>query len=81
MECTRCQGFMVKDLFLDCEGPRGHMWTTRWCCVHCGHAHNSVMEHNPLRRDGEILVFHSGEPDYDDDEVHLGREAIVNIAA
>ena len=72
---------MVKDLFLDLEGPRGHMGTASWCCVNCGHVHNSVIEHNPLGQDGKILVFQSGEPDYDDDEVHLGREAIVNIAA
>jgi hypothetical protein len=72
---------MVEDHFLDFEGAYGQMWTTGWRCVNCGRVHDSVIEQNHLARQEQVLVFPSSEPDYQDDEVHLGAESIIRLAA
>ncbi len=56
------------------------MWTTSWRCMNCGYVYDSVIEQNRLARQEQVLVLSSGEPDYQDDEVHLGSEAFVRIA-
>ncbi|MEO6308796.1 MAG: hypothetical protein ABIO96_11200 [Nitrospiraceae bacterium] len=81
MHCSRCQGLMVKDQLLDMEGGYGQMWTTSLRCVNCGRIHDSVIEQNHLVRQEKVLVFSSGEPDYQDDEVHLGAESIIRLVA
>ena len=81
MDCSRCRGFMVEDQFLDFEGAFGQMWTTSRRCVNCGHVYDSVIEQNRLVRQEKVLVFSSGEPDYQDDEVHLGAESFIRLAA
>ena len=75
MNCRRCQGLMMKDQFLDFEGTHGFMWTTCRRCVNCGHVCNPVIEPNRLAREA------SSEPDYQDDEVHLGAESFIRVAA
>jgi hypothetical protein len=40
-----------------------------------------VIEQNRLAQQEKVLVLPSGEPDYQDDEVHLGSEAFVRRAA
>ena len=81
MHCLRCHGFMVEDQLLDMEGAYGQMWTTSLRCMNCGHIHDSVIEQNRLVRQEKVLVFSSGEPDYQDDEVHLGAESFIRLAA
>ena len=81
MTCSRCRGLMAEDQLLDFEGTYGQMWTTGWRCVNCGHVHDSVIEQHRLARQEKVLVLPSGEPDYQDDEVHLGSEAFVRLAA
>ncbi len=81
MHCSRCHGFMVEDQFLDFEGPFREMWATGWRCVNCGRLHDGVIEQNRLVREANVLVFPSGEPDYQDEEVHLGAEAFIKKAA
>ena len=81
MDCSRCQGLMVENQLLDMEGAYGQMWTTSLRCVNCGRIHDSVVEQNRLVRQGKVLVFSSGEPDYQDDEVHLGAESFIRRAA
>jgi hypothetical protein len=72
---------MVEDQLLDFEGTQGFMWTTGWRCVNCGHVYDSVIEQNRLARQEQVLVLSNGEPDYQDDEVHLGAEAFIRRAA
>jgi uncharacterized Zn finger protein len=72
---------MIEDLFLDIQGTYGFMWTTSRRCVNCGHVYDSVIEQNRLAQQEKVLVLLSGEPDYQDDEVHLGSEAFVRRAA
>ncbi len=81
MTCSRCLGLMIEDQFLDLEGAYGEMWTTSLRCVNCGHIYDSVIEQNRQARQEKVLVFPSGEPEYQDDEVHLGAESIIRLAA
>jgi hypothetical protein len=81
MNCSRCRGLMVEDHFLDFEGGFGQMWATSWRCVNCGHVHDPVIDRNRLCRQEKALVCPSGEPDYQDDEVHLGAESFIKQAA
>jgi len=81
MTCSRCSGFMVEDHFLDLKGAYGEMWTTSWRCMNCGRVHDSVIEQHQPTRPKKALAFPSGEPDYQDDEVHLGVESFTRRAA
>ena len=81
MNCTRCQGLMIKDQLLDFDGTYGQMWATSWRCVNCGRIHDSVIEQNCLVRQGKILVLQSGKPDYRDDVVYLEAESRKRRAA
>jgi hypothetical protein len=72
---------MVEDHFLDLKGAFGEMWTTSWRCMNCGRVHDSVIEQHQSTRPKKALAFPSGEPDYQDDEVHLGVESITSRAA
>jgi uncharacterized Zn finger protein len=76
MSCTRCMGLMVQDHMIDFEGTSGYMWTKSWRCMNCGNVHDSVTEHN-RRLKAEPVIVTTGEPDYQDEEVHLGRESYL----
>jgi uncharacterized Zn finger protein len=63
------------------ESQYGEMWVRSLRCVNCGHVHDSVIEqHRPARQE-KVMALRSGEPDYQDDEVHLGAESIIRRAA
>ena len=81
MTCSRCSGLMVEDHFLDIQGAYGEMWTTSLRCMNCGHVHDAVIAQNRLAHQEKILVLPSGEPDYQDDDVHLGAESLIRQAA
>ena len=81
MNCSRCCGLMVKDHFMDFEGTIGHMWATGYRCMNCGHFQDSVIEQHRLAQQKQALALPSGEPDYQDDEVHLGAESFIARAA
>ena len=83
MTCSRCQGLMVETNLFDYDGSYGHMWATSMRCMNCGHVHDSVIaQHAKLQQAKvKILVGVSTEPDYQDDEVHLGAETFLRRAA
>lgn len=81
MTCSRCRGFMVEDQFLDLKGAFGEMWTTSWRCVNCGRIHDSVIEQHRLAPQEQALVLSSAEPDYQDEEIHLGADSFMRRAA
>jgi len=81
MSCSRCQGLMIEEHFLDMQGAFGEMWTTSLRCMNCGHVHDSVIEQHRLARQEKVVAHPSDEPDYQDDEVHLGAESIIRRAA
>lgn len=81
MNCIRCQGLMVQDLFFDYEGTSGHTWSTNQRCVNCGHAHDPVIEQNRIASLKKTLPLPAGEPDCQDNEVYLGPESYLSPAA
>jgi len=72
---------MVEDQLFDFEGTYGHMWTTSLRCMNCGHVHDPVIAQHRLARQEQVVVVSSREPDYQDDEVHLGAESFLRLAA
>ena len=60
MKCSRCDGLMVEDHFLDFEGAFREMWTRGCRCINCGAIHDLVIEHNRLDRQGTISLQLSG---------------------
>ena len=81
MHCSRCRGLMIEDRFLDMESTYGQMWAASLRCVNCGHIHDSVTEQHRVARPETVVALPSGEPDYQDDDVHLGAESIIRRAA
>ena len=81
MNCLRCRGLMIEDQFLDLEGAFGEMWATSFRCVNCGCVHDAVIEQHRQARHQKVLVTPSGEAEDQDDEVHLGAEAFIRLAA
>jgi hypothetical protein len=49
--------------------------------MNCGHVHDPVIEQHRRARQDKALALPSGEPDYQDEEVHLGAESFVSRAA
>ncbi len=72
---------MVEDQFLDLQGTSGQMWTASWRCMNCRHVYDSVIVQNRLTRQEKVLALPSGEPNYQDKEVHLGAESFIRRAA
>jgi len=72
---------MVEDHFLDFEGGFREMWIASWRCMNCGHVHDAVIEQNSLAQRKRVVMLPSGEPDYQDEEVHLGAESFIRYAA
>ena len=81
MTCSRCSGFMIEDHFLDMASQYGQMWTRSLRCVNCGRVHDSTIEQNRLLRQEKVLALPSGEPNYQDEEVHLGAESLIRRTA
>ncbi|MEO6306479.1 MAG: hypothetical protein ABIO96_08530 [Nitrospiraceae bacterium] len=81
MTCSRCCGFMVEDQLFDFEGAYRQMWATSLRCVNCGRIYDSVIEQHRLARPEQLVGLSSGEPDYQDDEGHLGAESIIRLVA
>jgi uncharacterized Zn finger protein len=77
MTCSRCSGLMIEDQFLDLESPYGQMWAASLRCANCGHVHDSAIEQHRLARQEKVVALPGGEPDYQDDEVHLGAESFI----
>ena len=46
MTCTRCQGCMAKDYFLDLMESSESMWMAGWRCLNCGNVFDPVVEKN-----------------------------------
>ena len=81
MNCSRCRGLMIEDQFLDLKRPYGQMWAASLRCGNCGHVHDSAIKQFHLARQEKGVARPSSEPDYQDDEVHLGAESIIRRAA
>jgi uncharacterized Zn finger protein len=46
MTCTRCQGCMAKDHFVNLMESAESMWIAGWRCLNCGNVIDPVIEQN-----------------------------------
>jgi hypothetical protein len=69
MICSHCGALLVEDRFLD--------WAARWRCLKCGHVHDSNQVQGHMMSEQARLLPRSSEPDYFDEEVHLGSESFI----
>ena len=56
MTCTRCQGCMAKDHFLDLMESAESMWLVGWRCLNCGNVLDPVLERNRRRQEMAAVV-------------------------
>ena len=81
MTCSCCLGLIVEGRFLDLKRRYGQMCAASLRCGNCGHVHDSaIKQFHPVRQE-KVVALPSSEPDYQDDEVHLGAESIIRRAA
>jgi len=80
MTCSRCRGLMVEDQLFDAEGTQGHMWTASMRCMNCGYIHDAMTVKNRRSQQVNARLVSSSEPDYLDEEVHLGAESFLRVA-
>jgi hypothetical protein len=78
MTCVCCLGLMMKHQFLDLASPYGQKWASSLRCGNCGHVHDSAIKQFHPGRQGKVPT---GEPDYQDDEVHVGAESFIRRTA
>jgi hypothetical protein len=69
MICSRCRGLVVEHRFVD--------WAARWRCLKCGHVQDSMSVQSYLEHQEKVSFLESAEPDYFDEEVHLGSESFI----
>lgn len=81
MTCLCCLRPMIENQFLDLKSPYGQMWAACLRCGNCGHVHSSAIKQFHPARQEKGVARPNGEPDYRDDEVHLGAESIIRHAA
>jgi hypothetical protein len=62
MTCTRCQGCMAKDHFIDLLESAESMWLAGWRCLNCGNVLDPVMERNRLGQGPAPVVSRARVP-------------------
>ena len=43
MCCQRCQGYMIRDAFMDLRDDTGRVWFEGWRCINCGEVVDPVV--------------------------------------
>lgn len=81
MTCTRCQGCMAKDHFLDLFESSEDMWLTGWRCLNCGHVYDSVMERNRLRQGLTAVVSNGKAPGHNRIGIQEEGDIMPGLAA
>jgi uncharacterized Zn finger protein len=81
MSCSRCQGLMVKEHFLDFDGTLGHMWACGYRCMNCGNVHDPIIEQHRRARPEPVLTVSTTDLDYSEDEFELDAHPVVRQAA
>jgi hypothetical protein len=81
MHCSRCQGLIVKNQFLDLDGDFGEMWAQSWRCVNCGHVHAPVIARNRLLPPAPVWGHSTGELAEAQDDTSLREEAFIRPTA
>jgi uncharacterized Zn finger protein len=81
MSCSRCQGLMVKEHFLDFDGTIGHMWANGYRCMNCGNVHDPIIEHHRRTRPEPVLTVSTGEFDYTEKSFDTDTHSVMKQAA
>ena len=81
MTCTRCQGCMARDHFLDLLESSEDMWLTGWRCLNCGHVFDPVMERNRLRQGRAAVVSTRQASGQDSIGIQEEGDALPGLAA
>ena len=77
MTCTRCQGHMTADHFIDMQESGGEWWTDSWRCINCGYVLDPVLEQN--RRKHRAALVAAAAPAQSAVEHRLARREQVEF--
>ncbi len=80
MNCSRCQGLMVREHFLDFDGTIGQMWASGHRCMNCGNASDTVIEQHRRARTQQTLVPLSDDIYYDEEYEHSTQDILMPAA-
>ena len=81
MSCSRCQGLMIRDHFLDFDGTIGHMWANGYRCMNCGNVHDPIIEQHRLARTQQMSAFQNDELGSRKNDLIADSETIMLRAA
>lgn len=81
MDCTRCQGLMTEDHFMDMEGTMGFMYMKGWRCLNCGHVADALIEANRRLQEATMLELTQETQKYKGEVVYLRGDAVRRLAA
>ena len=81
MSCSRCQGLMVKEHFLDFDGTIGHMWANGYRCMNCGNVHDPIIEQHRQVRPEPVLTVSTGQFDDTEEEFDTDTHPVMEQAA
>lgn len=81
MNCSRCDGFMVREHFLDFDGTIGHTRASGHRCMNCGNVQDPVIEHHRLARIQQKLVSPSNAIYNTNSEFQADTETVIRLAA
>ncbi|MBH0208597.1 MAG: hypothetical protein HP495_08800 [Nitrospira sp.] len=81
MSCSRCQGLMVREHFLDFDGTLGHMWASGYRCMNCGNVHDPVIEQHRRVRPEPVRIVSTDAFDQGEDELDSDMHSDMRQAA
>ena len=81
MTCTRCQGCMAKDHFMDLLESSEDMWLAGWRCLNCGNVLDPVMERNRLGQGKPAAVSTGRAPGHNKIGIQEEVDVIPGLAA
>lgn len=81
MKCSRCQGLLVRDHFLDFEGTIGHMWANGYRCMNCGNVLDAVIEKHRLVPIQPPVMPVAEEQDSEEQDVYAEEHSVIMRAA
>jgi hypothetical protein len=77
MTCTRCQGCMAKDHFLDLMESAERMWLAGWRCLNCGNVLDPMLERNRRGQEMAAVVSTARVPGQN----RIGAQKEVDVIA
>jgi hypothetical protein len=61
MQCTKCDGLMVRDNLIDIKESSIAMWMKGWRCVSCGNIVDPlIQQHRMIQQTGGLRLLETG---------------------